>query len=215
MKIIIYFFAFFFSFKVYSNPLSDQLKDFLKNKYSIKKNVHIIIRNGLKKNTFCKNPHFSVLNNFHSINFIDILLDCENKHHFLKIELQEKGEYIVAKRKIPRGTKIQESDLKIVKGRIDKLPINAYLNKKDVVNRVNLRDIFPLQPITSFITRPFWLVRVNQKITIIIQNKNFLVFSTGTSLTNSAANQKARIKTKNGNIIIGTVNKNGEVIVMI
>lgn len=215
MKIIIYFFLFFFSFKVNAISLTDQLNSFFKKEFYFRKNVNIIIRTPLKKNIFCKKPYFSILNNFHYLGLTDILLVCGKTHHFLKIELQEKGEYIVANRKIPRGTKIQESDLKVLIGRLDKLPDNTYLNKKDVINKVNIRDIFPLQPITSFMTRPFWLVKFNQQITIIICSKYLTVSSQAKSLSNGAENDNVRVKTKTGKIITGIVNKMGQVVISI
>ncbi|QCI19896.1 MAG: flagellar basal body P-ring formation chaperone FlgA [Buchnera aphidicola (Brevicoryne brassicae)] len=213
MKILVYFFLFVLPLKVNSITLTDQLNNFFKKEFSLKENVNIIIRTPPKKNIYCKKPYFSILNNFHYLGLTDVIVICGKKHHYLKIELQEKGEYIVANRKIPRGTKIQESDLKILIGRLDQLPNNTYLNKKDVVNRVNLRDIFPLQPITSCMTRPSWLVEFNQQITLIIYGKSFTVSSQAKSLSNGAENENVRVKTKNGKIITGVVNKNGEVIV--
>lgn len=213
MKIVIYFFLFFLPLKGYSVSLTDQLNNFFKKEFSFKRNINIIIRTPLKKNTYCKKPYFSVLNNFHDLGLTDILVVCGKKHHYLQIELQEKGEYIVANRKIFKGTKIQESDLKVLIGRLDQLPDNTYFNKKDVINRVNIRDIFPLQPITSFMTRPFWLVKFHQQITIIVHGKDFTVFSKAKCLSNGAENDNVRVKTKNGKIITGIVNKNGEVII--
>lgn len=214
IKITIYFLLFFLSFKVDAISLTKELNNFFKKEYPYSKdNIHIIIRTPLKKNTYCKKPIFSILNNFDCLGLIDVLLTCSEQHYYLKVEIQAQGEYIVASRQIPRGTKIQESDLKILIGRLDILPTNTYRKKKDVINRVNLRDIFPLQAITSLMTRPLWLVKVNQQVTIIMKGSNFSISSKATSLGNGVQNDKIRVKTKNGKIITGIINKNGEVIV--
>ncbi|CAL4326395.1 flagellar basal body P-ring formation chaperone FlgA [Buchnera aphidicola] len=217
-KIMLCFFLFFLSFKVNSSSLTDQLSNFFKKEYPFEKNsinINVILRTRLKKNIYCKKPFFSVPSNFRYLGLVDVLLTCDKRHYYLQVELQTKGEYIVANRKIPRGTKIQKSDLKILIGRLDILPNNTYLKKEDVINKVTLRDIFPLQPITSFMTRPFWLVHINQNVVIIIHEENFTISSTAISLSNGAENQEIRVKTKNGKILTGIVNKNREVIISV
>jgi len=220
---IIYFFLLFISLTVNSVnatgqkinffDLTKQLNIFFKKEYSSNRdNINIIVRTPLKKNIYCKKPVFSLLSNVHTLGLIDVLLTCNQKRYYLKVEIQSEGEYIIANRKIPRGTKIKESDLKILIGRLDILPNNTYRKKKDVINRINLRDIFPLQPITSFMTRPFWLVKINQQVTVIINGNNFTIVSKAKSLSNGAENENIRVKTKNGKIINGIINENGEVV---
>ncbi|QCI17730.1 flagellar basal body P-ring formation protein FlgA [Buchnera aphidicola (Acyrthosiphon lactucae)] len=223
MNMIIYFFLLFISLTVNSVnatgqkinffDLTKQLNIFFKKEYSSNRdNINIIVRTPLKKNIYCKKPVFSLLSNVHTLGLIDVLLTCNQKRYYLKVEIQSEGEYIIANRKIPRGTKIKESDLKILIGRLDILPNNTYRKKKDVINRINLRDIFPLQPITSFMTRPFWLVKINQQVTVIINGNNFTIVSKAKSLSNGAENENIRVKTKNGKIINGIINENGEVV---
>ncbi|WP_261979614.1 flagellar basal body P-ring formation chaperone FlgA [Buchnera aphidicola] len=213
IKTIIFFLLFFLTCTSNAHNLTEKLNDFFKKTFPHKKNVTVIIRTPLKKNFFCEKPVFSFPNNLNRLGLTHILLICGKKHHYLKVEFQQKGKYIVANRKIPRGTKITESDLKVEIGQLENLPYNTCIHKKDVINKVNLRDIFPLQPITSFIIRPFWTVRINQSIKIIIRGENFFISSQATSLSNGSENERIRIKTKNGKIITGIVNKNGEVIV--
>ncbi|QCI16257.1 flagellar basal body P-ring formation protein FlgA [Buchnera aphidicola (Artemisaphis artemisicola)] len=216
MKIIIYFFLLFLTFHVNAITLTNQLNNFLKKEYPFKKDIiSIIIRTPLKKNIYCEKPVFSILNNINYIGLKDVLLTCIKKHYYLKIEIHAKGEYIVANRNIPRGTKIKESDLKVLIGRIDLLPSYTYRRKQDVINRVNLRDILPFQVITSLITRPFWIVKIHQQVTVIIHSNNFTIFSKAKSLSNGSENDTIRIKTKTGKIITGTINKSGEVIVFL
>lgn len=226
MKMMIYFFLLFISFTVNSASsnvqkfnffdLNKQLNIFFKKEYPFNKdNINIIIRTPLKKNIYCKKPVFSLLRNIHTFGLIDVLLTCNQERYYLQVEVQVEGEYIVANRPIPRGTKITESDLKILIGRLDMLPNNTYRKKKDVINRINLHDFVPLQPITSFMTRPFWLVTVNQQVTVIINDKNFMISSQAKSLSNGAKNDIIRVKTKTGKIIHGVINENGEVLVSV
>jgi len=221
---IIYLFLLFTSFTVNSIgttvqkfnffDLTRQLNIFLKQQYpSNKDHISIILRTPLKKNISCKKPIFSLLNNFRKLGLIDVLLTCNKQYYYLTVEIQSEGEYIAANRKIPRGTIIKESDLKVLIGRLDKLPNNTFRNKKDVINRVNLRDFLPLQPITSLMTHPFWMVKVNQQVTVIIDGHNFTIFSRAKSLSNGAIHENIRVQTKTGKIINGIINKNGEVIV--
>lgn len=224
IKMIIYFFLLFTSFTVNSIgttvqkfnffDLTRQLNIFLKQQYpSNKDHISIILRTPLKKNISCKKPIFSLLNNFRKLGLIDVLLTCNKQYYYLTVEIQSEGEYIAANRKIPRGTIIKESDLKVLIGRLDKLPNNTFRNKKDVINRVNLRDFLPLQPITSLMTHPFWMVKVNQQVTVIIDGHNFTIFSRAKSLSNGAIHENIRVQTKTGKIINGIINQNGEVIV--
>ncbi|AYN24733.1 flagellar basal body P-ring formation chaperone FlgA [Buchnera aphidicola] len=210
------FFLFSKSFKANAYSLSDQLNNFFKKEYALKtKNIKTIIHTPLKKKFFCKKPIFSLVNNIHDFGILDILLTCGDQHHYLQVELQAEGEYVIAKKKIPRGTKIREEDLEKIVGRLDTLPRSTYFNKKDVINRVNLRDIFPFQPITSFMTRPFWLVKTNQQVTVKMKGIDFEVVFVGKSLSNGAKKQKIRVQIKNGKVLTGIINENGEVIVFL
>ncbi|AAM67878.1 flagellar basal body P-ring formation chaperone FlgA [Buchnera aphidicola] len=210
------FFLFFKSFKATAYNLSDQLNNFFKKEYSLKtKNIKTIIHTPLKKNFFCKKPVFSLVNNLHNFGIIDIILICGSQHKYLQVELQAEGEYVIAKKKILRGTKIRGDDLIKVVGRLDTLPRGAYLNEKDLINRVNLRDIFPFQPITSFMTRPYWLVKMNQLVTVKMKGVDFEVIFVGKSLSNGAERQKIRVQLKNGKVLTGVINNNSEVIVFL
>ncbi|QIQ41358.1 MAG: flagellar basal body P-ring formation protein FlgA [Buchnera aphidicola (Aphis urticata)] len=218
MKLLKFFFIllFFLSFKINSNDLTNHLNEFFKQEYSLNpKNFKILIRTPFKKNQICKKPYFLLSNHFYNFSLFDMLYICGKQHQFLKLELQVKGHYIVAKNKIVRGTKISESDLKVIFGRLDKLPHGTYLNKKDVINRVNLRDILPLQPITSFITRTFWIVTLNKEVTIKFEGKNFEIITTGKALGNGGIKEKIRVQIKDRKIVTGTINGNGEVIVVL
>ncbi|WP_422667254.1 flagellar basal body P-ring formation chaperone FlgA [Buchnera aphidicola] len=144
---------------------------------------------------------------------MDILLTCDTFTKHLKTEVQVTGKYIVANRFLPRGTYISKSDLKIISGRLDILPYQTYFNEKDVIKKIALKNIFPLQSITSFMIRPFWLVHINQKVTIIIIGTNFKIISKGTALKNGANNELVPIKMSNNHIIHGLVNKYGNVVI--
>jgi flagella basal body P-ring formation protein FlgA len=219
MKIFFYLLIFFLSFnslKINAYNLNDQLNDFFKKEYSLNiKNLKTIIRTPLKQNSFCKKPTFSLVNNVHNFGLTDVILICGAKHQFLQVELQAEGEYVTAKKKIPRGTKIKREDLKKIIGRLDTLPRSTYLNKEDVINRVNIRDIFPFQPITSFMTRPYWIVKTNQKVIIKMIGIDFEVVFMGKSLNNATKKEKIRVQIKNGKILTGKINENGEVVVVL
>lgn len=216
MKLVKIFFILLFSLslKVNSNELVNHLNEFFKKEYSLNSNnFKIIVQNALKKNKICKKPYFLLSNNSYNLSLFDVLYICGKQHEFLKVALEVKGEYIIANKKILRGTKIQESDLKVVTGRLDKLPNGTYLKKENVINRVNLRDILPFEPITSFITRLFWIVISNQEVTVKFKGKNFEIITTGKALNNGGIKEKIRVKTKNNKIFTGIINENGEVVV--
>ncbi|WP_425619524.1 flagellar basal body P-ring formation chaperone FlgA [Buchnera aphidicola] len=195
--------------------LSHKISNFLKKeKFFNHDNINVIIRTPLnKKIKFCQRPIFSILNNMHTIGLFDLLLTCNQSKYYLTVEVQSKGEYIVAHKYIPHGMIIKESDLKTLIGRLDNLPNHAYQKKQDIVGRVSVRDIFPLQIITSFMTRPIWLVHINQEVEIIIQGNNFTISTKAKALNNGAENDKIRVKTNFGKIINGIVNKDGKVII--
>lgn len=218
MKLIKIFFIllFFLSFKLNANDLINHLNEFFKQEYSLNSNYFkIIVHTPFKKKQICKKPYLLLANNFYNFGVFDVLYICNQQHQFLKIELQVKGKYIIAKKKIFRGTKISESDLQVTMGRLDKLPRGTYVNIKDVVNRVNLRDILPFQPITSFITRVFWTILSNQEVTVKLKGKNFEIITFGKALDNGGFNEKVRVKIRDGKIVTGIINENKEVIVVL
>ncbi|QFQ32507.1 flagellar basal body P-ring formation protein FlgA [Buchnera aphidicola (Aphis fabae)] len=218
MKLVKFFFVllFFLSFKINADDLINHLNEFFKQEYSLNiNNFKIIVHTPFEKKQICKKPYFLLANNFYNFGLFDVLYVCNQKHQLLKVELQVTGEYIIANKKILRGTKISESDLKVKIGRLDKLPNGTYINKKDVINRVNLRDILPFQPITSFMTRVFWTVISNQEVTVKIKGKNFEIITFGKALDNAGIKEKVRVKVRNGKIITGVINKNREVIVVL
>ncbi|QCI23870.1 flagellar basal body P-ring formation protein FlgA [Buchnera aphidicola (Macrosiphoniella sanborni)] len=227
MKIIIYFilFVMFFSInsvssatrQIDSSILTHKIYNFFKKEKFFKDfredSIDILIRTPLKKKIYCEKPILSLVSYIRNSNIVDLMLTCNKKKYYLTVEIQSVGKYIVANKYIPHGTKIQASDLKILTGRLDQLPHHTYRRKKDVIGRVNSRDIFPLQPITTFMIHPVWLVRVNQQVKIIIQGKNFTISSEAKSLNNGSENEMVRVKTNTGKIIQGIVNKKGEVII--
>ncbi|ALD15279.1 flagellar basal body P-ring biosynthesis protein FlgA [Buchnera aphidicola (Aphis glycines)] len=218
MKLLKIFFIllFFLSFKISADDLINHLNKFFKKEYSLNtKNFKILFHVPLKTNQVCKKPYFLLSNHFHNARLFDILYICGHQHRFLKLELQVQGQYIVAKKKIFRGTKISESDLKSITGSLNNLPNGTYLNKQDVINRVNLRDIFPFQPITSFMTRAFWVIRLNKEVTIKFKGNNFEIITTGKALDNGGINEKIRIQIKSGKIFTGIINNDREVIVVL
>ncbi|QCI24402.1 flagellar basal body P-ring formation protein FlgA [Buchnera aphidicola (Muscaphis stroyani)] len=214
LKAIFYFFLFFLSFRVNAFNLTDQLTHFFeKNHLFDNKKIHVILHTQLKKNIFCKRPFFSLLQNFHYFGLIEVLYTCGKDRQYLQVEVQVEGEYVTANKKILRGSRIKESDLKIIIGRLDTLPNHTYFQMKDVINKVSLRDIFPFQPVTSFMVRPLWLVKINQMVNIVVHGVNFIIFTKGKALENAANNENVRVKINNNNVINGKVNENGEVIV--
>lgn len=219
IKIFFYLFIsflFFQCFELNAYNLVNQLNDFFKKEYFLKtKKITVIIHTPLKKKLVCEKPLFSLVNNIHDFGLVDVILMCGNQKQYLQVELQVEGEYIIARKKISRGTKISEKDLRSIVGRLDVLPHGTYFNKKNVINRISLRDIFPFQPITSFITRPCWLVKNNQQVIIKFKGVNFEIDSIGKSLNNGNKKEKIRVKIKSGKILTGIINKHGEVVVIL
>lgn len=218
MKLVKFFFVFLFflSFKINANHLIDHLNKFFQEEYSLNKNsFKVIILTPLIKKQICQKPYFLLSNNCHNFGACDVLYVCGKTRQFLKLELQVTGKYIIAKKRIFRGTKISESDVKVIIGRLDKLPKGIYLNKEDVINRVNLRDILPLQPITSYMTRIFWIVKSNQEVTVKFKGNNFEIITVGKALSNGGIKEKINVKIKHGKIITGIINQHGEVIVVL
>lgn len=220
MKLIKFFlFIFFLFFKcfslVYASDLTNQLIHFFHKEYHIEeKSIKILTYIPFKKNQFCKNPIFSLMDNVHRFGWINLVFICGSENKYLKVKLQVKGKYVIANKKIVRGTKIKESDLKIKMGFLDALPNGTYFNIKDAINRVNNRDIFPFQPITSFITHPLWLIKANQQVTIRINGLNFEIISIGKALDNGSNREIIRVRMNNGKVIKGIVDSNREVIII-
>lgn len=211
-KIIVYF-LFFLSFKVNSTIFSDHIGcDFKKGYLVNKSNTNKITFTSLKDNILYNPARFLLFNN--AFNLKDTHLEINDLiHHPLQKKMPIKVKYITVNKIIPRGTKIYASDLKVVLGCSNNLPYNTYYNKKEIINRISLRDIYPLQPITPFMIQPFWLIKVNQPVVLIIKGIYFKIISQGKSLKNAIINDIISVKTDAGTILTGIVNERGEVIV--
>ncbi|WP_343154024.1 flagellar basal body P-ring formation chaperone FlgA [Buchnera aphidicola] len=218
MKLVKFFFIllFFLSFKVNANNLIAHLREFFQLQYSLNTSDFTeLIHTPFKIKQIFKKPCFLLKDNLNNFHLFNILYAYKKQHECFDAKVQIKGKYIIAKKKILRGTKIKESDLKVITGRLDKLPHGAYLRKQDVIDRVNLRDILPFQPITSFMTRAFWIIKVNQEVTIKFKGINFEIITTGKALGNGVIDEKVRAQIKNNKIVTGIINKHGEVVVIL
>lgn len=211
---MIYFFLFFLPLEVHAISLIDQLNIFFKTEYpKNKNNIDIIIHTPLKKYVSCNKPRFTIINSSNNFSLFNILSMCGTHKQYLKVELHTKREYVISSKKISKGQKIRESDLKSVIGRLDMLPHHVYLKKQDLVNSISACDILPLQPITSFMTRPFWSVNANQQVAVIINGIDFRIITQGKSLNNAFINENVRVKIENGKIVDGVVSKDREVVI--
>lgn len=213
---IFFILLFNFAYETNANDLISHLNIFFKREYSFNiNNFRIIMDNSFTRKQICKKSSFLLSHNFYHFGLFDILYICGKQHEHLKIKLEAIGKYVVANKKIIRGTKINKSDLIRITGRLDKLPNGTYLEKKDVINRINVRDILPFQPITSFITHKFWIIKINQKVTIKFKGVNFEIITIGRALENGSIKEKIRVQIENGKVVSGVINEIGEIVVIL
>ncbi|XBC40565.1 MAG: flagellar basal body P-ring formation chaperone FlgA [Buchnera aphidicola (Nurudea yanoniella)] len=217
LKIYIFLnFLLFFSFSVQADSFQEHLIKFLKEKQTFySNNMSIFLYNKIpyKTQMNCFSPTFILLDVFKSSELMNIKVICGHIHQFIQVKVEIKGEYIVASRNIKKGQKLIDSDIFVKYGVLQKKFFKLYLNKKQALNLISFKKINKNELITKNLLHPVWLIKINQKVLVMIKNEGFTIISKGRAINNAYKNQIVRVKLKNGKIILGLVDNDGNVIV--
>ena len=78
---------------------------------------------------------------------------------------------------------------------------------------ISLRDVAIGQPIQLSMVRQSWRVKAGQKVMVIAQGDGFSINSEGQALNNAAVAQNARVRMSSGQVVSGTVDSDGNILI--
>ncbi|MEX1760501.1 flagellar basal body P-ring formation chaperone FlgA, partial [Escherichia coli] len=99
------------------------------------------------------------------------------------------------------------------RGRLDQLPSRTMLDINQAQDAVSLRDVAPGQPIQISMLRQAWRVKAGQQGMVVANGDGFSINSEGKALNNAAVAQNARVRMSSGQVVSGTVDADGNILI--
>ncbi|MCU6671063.1 flagellar basal body P-ring formation protein FlgA [Enterobacteriaceae bacterium H4N4] len=161
----------------------------------------------------CEMPAFSVLGNSKLWGNVSVTALCGNEKRFIQVAVQATGDYVVASQAIPRGGIVQPGSVSLKRGRLDQLPPRTMLDINQAQNAVSLRDVAPGQPLQLSMLRQSWRIKAGQRVMVIASGEGFSVNGEGKALNNAAVAQNARVRMTSGQVVSGTVDSDGNILI--
>lgn len=161
----------------------------------------------------CDNPAYSLPGNARLWGNLSVLARCANDKRYLQVTVQAYGEYVVASTPVARGSELNDGNLRLQRGQLDQLPPRAMLSLDQARQSQTLRDLAPGQTLTMSMVRQPWRVKAGQRVMVIATGQGFSVNSEGQALNNAAVTQNARVRMANGQVVSGTVDNDGNILI--
>lgn len=161
----------------------------------------------------CEQPALSVLGNAKLWGSVNVLANCAGSKRYLQVDVQATGNYVVAAQSVARGSVLQPGSVELKRGRLDQLPPRTMLDITQTQDAVSLRDLAPGQPIQLSMLRQAWRVKAGQRVQVVASGDGFSVNGEGQALNNAAVAQNARVRMSSGQIVSGTVNADGNILI--
>jgi flagella basal body P-ring formation protein FlgA len=161
----------------------------------------------------CDQPSFSVTGTTKLWGNVNVLARCANEKRYLQVAVQATGNYVVAAVPIARGSVLQTNSVTLKRGRLDQLPPRTMLEINQAQDAVSLRDVAPGQPIQLSMLRQAWRVKAGQQVMVVANGDGFSINSEGKALNNAAVAQNARVRMSSGQVVSGTVDSDGNILI--
>ena len=161
----------------------------------------------------CDQPSFSVTGTTRLWGNVNVLARCANEKRYLQVAVQATGNYVVAAVPIARGSVLQTNSVTLKRGRLDQLPPRTMLDMNQAQDAVSLRDVAPGQPIQLSMLRQSWRVKAGQQVMVVANGDGFSINSEGKALNNAAVAQNARVRMSSGQVVSGTVDSDGNILI--
>lgn len=161
----------------------------------------------------CEQPSFSVVGFTKLWGNVNVLARCANEKRYLQVAVQATGNYVVAAVPIARGSVLQTNSVTLKRGRLDQLPPRTMLDINQAQDAVSLRDVAPGQPIQISMLRQAWRVKAGQQVMVVANGDGFSINSEGKALNNAAVAQNARVRMSSGQVVSGTVDADGNILI--
>ncbi|UKJ22933.1 flagellar basal body P-ring formation protein FlgA [Enterobacter mori] len=161
----------------------------------------------------CEQPSFTVTGTTKLWGNVNVLARCANEKRYLQVAVQATGNYVVAAAPIARGSVLQASSVTLKRGRLDQLPPRTMLDINQAQDAVSLRDMAPGQAIQLSMLRKAWRVKAGQQVMVVANGDGFSINSEGRALNNAAVAQNARVRMSSGQVVSGTVDSDGNILI--
>ncbi|HED4182736.1 TPA: flagellar basal body P-ring formation protein FlgA [Enterobacter mori] len=161
----------------------------------------------------CEQPSFTVTGTTKLWGNVNVLARCANEKRYLHVAVQATGNYVVAAAPIARGSVLQASSVTLKRGRLDQLPPRTMLDINQAQDAVSLRDMAPGQAIQLSMLRKAWRVKAGQQVMVVANGDGFSINSEGKALNNAAVAQNARVRMSSGQVVSGTVDSDGNILI--
>lgn len=161
----------------------------------------------------CEQPSFTVTGTTKLWGNVNVLARCANEKRYLQVAVQATGNYVVAAAPIARGSVLQASSVTLKRGRLDQLPPRTMLDIDQAQDAVSLRDMAPGQAIQLSMLRKAWRVKAGQQVMVVANGDGFSINSEGKALNNAAVAQNARVRMSSGQVVSGTVDSDGNILI--
>ncbi|PWC17435.1 flagellar basal body P-ring formation chaperone FlgA [Brenneria corticis] len=197
-----------------AGDLSDQINRFFSDRYKESAHsVNVVVKSPESQWPKCARPQISLPGNTRAWGNISVSVRCDGQRRFIQTEVQVTGNYVVGARIVHRGSTLEEKDLRLTKGRLDKLPPRTILTLEAAEGAIALRDLTPGQPITTSMLRRAWIIKAGQNVQVLAEGAGFAINSEGKAMTNAAVGQSVRVRMASGQIISGIAREDGIILI--
>lgn len=197
-----------------AQDLNTRLTDFFVQRLSgFSDDVKVKVRTAENLWPTCDQPQLSVLTSTKLWGNLNVLARCASEKRYLQVNVQATGDYVVVAEPVTRGSALQSSSVALKRGRLDQLPPRTMLNINQAQDAVSLRDLAPGQPLQLSMIRQAWRVKAGQQVQVIASGDGFSVNGEGKALNNASVAQNARVRMASGQIVSGTVDSDGNILI--
>ncbi|MDV5356093.1 flagellar basal body P-ring formation chaperone FlgA [Enterobacter asburiae] len=161
----------------------------------------------------CDEPTLNVVGGAKLWGNMNVMANCAGTKRFVQVEVQATGNYVVAVQPVARGATLQPGSVALQRGRLDQLPPRTMLDINLAQDAVSLRDLAPGQVIQLSMVRQAWRIKAGQRVQVVASGDGFSVNSEGQAMNNAAVAQNARVRMASGQIVSGTVNSDGNILI--
>ncbi|MEH0885726.1 flagellar basal body P-ring formation chaperone FlgA [Enterobacter sp. UNJFSC 003] len=199
---------------VQAGDLQEQLTTFFAQQLAgFSDEVSVTVRTPSNLYPSCEQPSLSVTGTTKLWGNVNVLARCPNEKRYLQVAVQATGNYVVASAPIARGSVLQANSVTLKRGRLDQLPPRTMLDINQAQEAVSLRDVAPGQAIQLSMLRQAWRVKAGQQVMVVANGDGFSINSEGKALNNAAVAQNARVRMSSGQVVSGTVDSDGKILI--
>ncbi|YCI80275.1 flagellar basal body P-ring formation protein FlgA [Enterobacteriaceae bacterium] len=198
----------------FASAIEPQLTQFFATRLAgISDEINVTVRTPDNLLPSCEQPELSMPGNARLWGNLNVVARCPGEKRYIQVTVQATGNYVVASEAIPRGTTLNERSVTLTRGRLDQLPPRAMLDITQAQDAVTLRDLAPGQAVMLSMVRQAWRVKAGQRVMVVASGDGFSVNSEGQALNNAAVAQNARVRMASGQVVSGTVNPDGNILI--